>query len=48
MYNESRSSPRVVTGTWLLKYEKIITRLKNKTWTNAQIKNHKKRAMTSD
>jgi hypothetical protein len=27
--------------------EKLTTRLKNKTWTNLQIKNHKK-AMNSD
>jgi hypothetical protein len=38
---ENRSSPRVVTGKWLLKYEKLTTRLKNKTWktwTNQQMK----------
>jgi hypothetical protein len=39
---EIRSSPKVVTGKWLLKNKKLTTRLKNKTWTNPQIKNHKK------
>ena len=39
---ENRSSPRVVTGKWLLKNEKLTTRLKNKIWDNIQIKNHKK------
>jgi hypothetical protein len=39
---ENISSPRVVTGKWLLKNEKLTTRLKNKTWTKPQIKNHKK------
>jgi len=40
---EKRSSPRVVTGKWLLKNEKLTTRLKNKTWktwANQQIKTH--------
>jgi len=37
----NRSSPRVVTGKWLLKHEKLITGPKNKTWTNPQVKNHK-------
>jgi len=37
----NRSSPRVVTEKWLLEHEKLITGLKNKTWTNPQIKNHK-------
>jgi hypothetical protein len=36
------SSPRVVTGKWLLKNQKSTARLKNKTCTNPQIKNHKK------
>jgi hypothetical protein len=39
---ENRSSPRVVTHKWLLKNYKLTARLKNKTWTNLQIKNHKK------
>jgi len=43
---ENRSSPRVITGKWLLKNEKVTTRLKNKTWTNPQIKNHKKELCT--
>jgi len=38
---ENKSSPRVVTGKWLLKIEKLTTRLNNKTQTNPQIKNHK-------
>jgi len=33
---ENRSSPRVVRGKLKINY-----RLKNKTWTNLQIKNHK-------
>jgi hypothetical protein len=37
----NRSSPRVVTGKWLLKNEKLTARLKNKTGTNTQIKNHR-------
>jgi hypothetical protein len=40
---ENRSGPRVVTGKWLLKNEKLMTRLKNeiwKIWTNQRIKNH--------
>jgi hypothetical protein len=40
---ENRSNPRVVTGKWLLKNGKLTTRLKNKTRTNPQIKNLKKR-----
>ena len=36
---ENRSSPRVVTGKWLLKNLKLSTRFKNKTWNNPQIKN---------
>jgi hypothetical protein len=40
---ENRSSQWVVTGKWLLKNWKLTTRLKNKTWTNQQIKNHKKK-----
>jgi hypothetical protein len=39
---ENRPGPRVVTGKWLLKNLKVTTRLKNKIWTNPQIKNHKK------
>jgi hypothetical protein len=34
-------------GKWPLENEKLTSRLKNKTWTNPQIKNHK-RVMTSD
>jgi hypothetical protein len=34
---ENRSSPRVVTGKWLLKNEKLNARPNNKT----QIKNHR-------
>jgi hypothetical protein len=40
---ENRSSPRVVIGKLPLKNSKLITRLKNKTWSNPQIKNHKKK-----
>jgi len=40
MYLRRDRSPRVVTGKWLLKNYKIATRLKNKTRTNPQIKNH--------
>jgi hypothetical protein len=36
------SSPRVVTGKWLLENQNLTTRLKNKIWTNLQIKNNKK------
>jgi hypothetical protein len=32
--NRYRSSPRVVTGKWLLKNYKLTARLKNKIWTN--------------
>jgi hypothetical protein len=32
----------VVTGKWQLENKKLTTRLKNKTWTNPQTKNHKK------
>jgi hypothetical protein len=39
---EKRSWPRAVTGKWLLKHLKLTVRLKNKTWSNPQIKNHKK------
>jgi len=39
---DSRATPKAVTGKWLLKNYKLITRLKNKTWTNPQIKNNKK------
>jgi hypothetical protein len=39
---ENRSCPRLITGKWQLKNKKLTTRLKNKTWTNLQIKNHKK------
>jgi len=39
---ENRSSPRVVTGKLPLKNSKLITRLKHKTWTKPQFKNHKK------
>jgi len=39
---EKRATPRAVTGKWLLKNYKLTTRLKNKTWTNPQIKNNKK------
>jgi len=35
---ENRATPRAVTGKWLLKNYKLITRLKNKTWANPQIK----------
>jgi len=38
---ENKSSPRVVTGKWLLKIEKLTTMLNNKSWTIPQIKNHK-------
>jgi hypothetical protein len=37
---ENRSSPRAVRGISLLKHSKLPTRLKNKNWTNPQIKNH--------
>jgi len=36
------SSPKVEAGKWLLKILKLAARLKNKTWTSSQIKNHKK------
>jgi hypothetical protein len=39
--SEKRSSPMVVMGKWLLKNLKSTTRIKNKTWTNPQIKNQK-------
>jgi hypothetical protein len=39
--SENRSSPNVVIGKWLLKNEKLTGRLKNKIWTNPQIKNCK-------
>jgi len=39
---ENGSSPWVVTGKSLLKNKKLTTWLKNKNWTNPQIKNHKK------
>jgi len=39
---ENRYSPRAVTGKWLLKNEESTIELKNKTWTNPHIKNHKK------
>jgi len=35
-------SPRVVTGNWLVKNYTLTKRLQYKTWTNPQIKNHKK------
>jgi hypothetical protein len=38
----NRSSPRVATGKWPLKNQKLTTGLKNKMWTNPQIKNHEK------
>jgi len=38
---ENKSSPRVVTGKWVLKIEKLTTRLNSKTWTIPQIKIHK-------
>jgi len=38
---ENGSSTRVITVKWLLKNEKLTARLKNKTWTNPQIKNLK-------
>jgi hypothetical protein len=38
---ENRATPRAVTGKWLPKNYKLTTRLKNKTWTNPQIKNNK-------
>jgi hypothetical protein len=44
---ENRSGPKAVKGKWLKKILKLTTRLKNKTWTNPQIKNHKT-ATTSD
>ena len=37
---KNRSSPRTVTGKQQLKNYKLPTRLKNKTWTKPQIKNH--------
>jgi hypothetical protein len=43
---ENRSRPRALTGKWLLKNKKT-TRIKNKTWTNSQIK-IQKRVMNSD
>jgi len=39
---EKKYSPKIVTGNWLLKNEKLTKSLKNKTWTNSQIKNPKK------
>jgi len=42
-----RSSLRIVTEKWLLKNEKLATRLKHKTWTNPQLKTIK-RAMNPD
>jgi hypothetical protein len=33
---ENRSRPKALTGKWLLKNEKLTTRIKNKTWTNSQ------------
>jgi hypothetical protein len=44
---ENRSSPRVVTGKWLLKNYKLTTKVKNKTGTNPQLKTIK-RAMNID
>jgi hypothetical protein len=38
---ENRSSPRVLTGKWLLQNSKLTARLKNKTGTNPQTKDHK-------
>jgi len=45
-----RSSLRLVTKKWLLKNEKLATRLNNKTWTNPHLKTIKtiKRAMNAD
>jgi hypothetical protein len=37
--SENRSIPRLVTKKWLPKNEKLIIRLKNKTWTY-EVKNH--------
>jgi hypothetical protein len=36
---ENRSSPRAVTGKWLLGNQNLNRRLKIKTWTNPEIKN---------
>jgi hypothetical protein len=40
--SENRSSPRIVTGKWLLKNSILTIHLKNKTWASPQIKHHKK------
>jgi hypothetical protein len=44
--HENKSSPRVMTGKWLLKFKKLTTRLKNKTWAIHKLKTIK-RAMNS-
>jgi len=41
--SENRTSPMVVMEKWLLKNFKLTTRIKDKTWTNPQIKNQKMR-----
>ena len=41
MHLRDRSGPKAVKGKWLQKNVKLTTRLKNETWTNPQIKNHK-------
>ena len=40
--SKNKSSPRVLTGKWLLKNYELTTSLKNKIRTNPQIKNHEK------
>jgi hypothetical protein len=40
--NRSSNSNRVVTGKIAIEKLKINYKLKTKTWTNPQIKNHKK------
>jgi len=40
--SKNKSSPRVVTGKWLLKNYELTKKFKNKISTNPQIKNHEK------
>jgi len=40
---DNSSSTRVVTGKWLFENLKLPMRPKNKTWSNSQIKNHRKK-----
>jgi hypothetical protein len=40
---DNSSSTRVVTGKWLFENLKLPMRPKNKTWSNSQIENHRKK-----